>query len=157
MIRQSGPKPKLDDLASGKKLGIYYPRRRYSNSVSVKKRNAEYQKLYITNNHEQLKKEVQSGKARKKLLRLLVMDIIGGRVCVKCGFTDIRALQVDHKNGGGSKELKAKGNASMYYRYLREPKEARNNLQVLCANCNQIKIHEERELYPKDDRGFEQE
>ena len=70
------------------------------------------------------------------------MDILGGRVCVKCGFNDIRALQIEHRNGGGNKEYKEIGSWSVYIYYINNPKEANNILQVYCANCNWIKKHE---------------
>jgi hypothetical protein len=38
---------------------------------------------------------------RKKRQELIM--VLGGH-CIKCGFSDWRALQVDHTNGGGAKE-----------------------------------------------------
>ena len=37
--------------------------------------------------------------------RLKILKFLGNK-CIKCGFNDWRALQVDHVNGGGRKELK---------------------------------------------------
>jgi hypothetical protein len=72
-----------------------------------------------------------------------LLDLLGNK-CVKCGFIDSRALQIDHIHGGGHKEL-SKGNESMYRNYLKNPDLAKSELQVLCANCNQIKRAEQRE------------
>jgi hypothetical protein len=65
--------------------------------------------------------------------------------CKKCGFSDMRALQLDHINGNGKKEtqlLKRSGNG--FYSYL-----INNNYpdgyQILCANCNWIKKYENNE------------
>lgn len=63
---------------------------------------------------------------------------LGGK-CVKCGFNDIRALQIDHINGGGSKEVRKRGTTEMYRFYLKNKEEAIKKLQILCANCNWIK------------------
>lgn len=63
----------------------------------------------------------------------------GSMKCKRCGFDDVRALQVDHVNGGGYAHRKSLGNSSTsVYTYLK-----RNNypvgFQILCANCNWIK------------------
>lgn len=68
--------------------------------------------------------------------------ILKQKACAKCGFENKLALQVDHKNGGGNKERKEKFNNNMpkfFKFYLSHPSLARKNLQILCANCNQIK------------------
>lgn len=65
-----------------------------------------------------------------------------GWCCVKCGFSDVRALQFDHISGGGTKEMLSKFSNSprrMYRYYVDHPEEAKQKLQVLCANCNWIK------------------
>lgn len=63
--------------------------------------------------------------------------------CGKCGFSDIRALQLDHIHGGGSKQRKLLGGVGTYS-WMRK-----NNypigFQVLCANCNWIKRYENKE------------
>ena len=49
--------------------------------------------------------------------------------------------------GGGNKQLLAvfKTGTEMYRFYLEKPIRARRELQVLCANCNAIKKHENKE------------
>jgi len=63
--------------------------------------------------------------------------------CNKCGFSDLRALQIDHIFGGGVTHLK-KTNGRLY------PWIIKNNFpvgfQVLCANCNWIKRFENNEV-----------
>jgi len=70
-----------------------------------------------------------------------LFQILGGAKCIRCGFSDKRALQFDHINGGGTQDkLKHAGHLDRMRRYyLKHPEEARKNLQVLCANCNWIK------------------
>lgn len=71
--------------------------------------------------------------------RLAILDLLG-KECVWCGFDDWRGLQIDHINGGGCADIKRFGRPkSMYKYYLNNPDEARAILQILCANCNQIK------------------
>lgn len=66
--------------------------------------------------------------------RIKMLDFLGGK-CVKCGFGDYRALQIDHINGGGYTELKSMGNHGVYKNVYIHPE----NYQLLCANCNWIK------------------
>lgn len=77
----------------------------------------------------------------QRRLREQVFDILG-RKCVRCGFDDIRALQVDHIEGGGYKERKAKGTWTVYYNII---KTSGKGYQILCANCNVIKRIENKE------------
>jgi hypothetical protein len=77
-------------------------------------------------------------------LRESVIDMLGGR-CVKCGFKDYRALQIDHVNGGGSgKNKDFKSRAELYRSILSGNIK---DLQLLCANCNWIKRQEKQEWY----------
>lgn len=72
-----------------------------------------------------------------------------GNSCVICGFSDIRALQIDHINGGGMQEMKSiKFQRRKYHRIVRESVLANENkYQTLCANCNWIKRHEKQEAF----------
>ena len=66
-------------------------------------------------------------------------------VCQRCGFSDIRALSIDHINGGGGKHMRDNRiEGSGFYRWI-----IRNNFpkefQVLCMNCQWIKKQENNE------------
>ncbi len=76
-------------------------------------------------------------------LRTAVLAILGGK-CVKCGFSDTRALQADHKSGDGNKERKAIGPHGIYRRIL-SMEHPEDEYQLLCANCNWIKRFENGE------------
>ena len=87
----------------------------------------------------------QAGYYRRKYAenRSACLSILGP-VCVGCGFFDIRALNIDHVNGGGKKEARSFGGS--YYKKIRKKLEAGSkDYQVLCANCNQIKRTENAE------------
>jgi len=74
------------------------------------------------------------------------MELLGNK-CVKCGFSDIRALQIDHKIGSCIKDrIKFKNDNLAHIYYLKNPIFALNNLQILCANCNWIKRSENNEI-----------
>lgn len=72
--------------------------------------------------------------------RQTIVRALGGKCC-KCGNSDYRVLQVDHINGGGSREVKTKGQ----YKYradiigMIEDGTVYSKYQLLCANCNWIK------------------
>lgn len=82
-------------------------------------------------------------KSRKKKYaeqRISLFKILGGEKCVKCGFSDIRALQFEHKDDTGYLDKKkfTRYDQMMRY-YISHPLEAIEFLQIYCANCNQIK------------------
>lgn len=76
-------------------------------------------------------------------LKKIVLDKFKNQ-CGRCGYTDIRALQVDHVNGGGSivREVQ-KRNWWKFYKEVALDKEGK--YQLLCANCNWIKRYENKE------------
>lgn len=77
--------------------------------------------------------------------RNAVLEALGGK-CVICGFSDKRALQIDHINGGGSKERKKMSFGMQFHRYvLSSFIKGENKYQLLCANCNWIKRVENNE------------
>lgn len=83
----------------------------------------------------------------KSKLKEDIFNILGGKRCVRCGFTDERALQIDHINGRGNAERKNFNRPAVMRAYYRQhPEEAKKKLQVLCANCNWIKRDEKHEL-----------
>lgn len=72
-----------------------------------------------------------------------IISKLGG-VCIKCGFSDVRALQVDHIKGNGYAERKYMSHHTVgYYRAVMQDKG--ENYQLLCANCNWIKRYEQNE------------
>jgi hypothetical protein len=75
--------------------------------------------------------------------RKLLISLLGGK-CVRCGFSDARALQIDHRNGGGSRESKSLRGAKISFQ-LKRVLAGDNNYQLLCANCNWIKRFENGE------------
>lgn len=80
-----------------------------------------------------------------ELRKALITQVSNGEnKCKRCGFSDIRALQVDHVNGGGRKEV---NNVKFRnpFRYGKQIALAQENYQILCANCNWIKSYEKNE------------
>lgn len=82
-------------------------------------------------------------KAYYESLKIRIFDILG-HVCCKCSFSDKRALQFDHVDGGGIKKMKGKTGGS-YFHAILEGISRGERFQTLCANCNWIKRHENGE------------
>lgn len=75
-----------------------------------------------------------------------------GHECVRCGFSDMRALQIDHVNGGGSRAQAEKGAGRSYYKTILDGVLiGSDDYQILCANCNWIKRSENDENRTKID------
>lgn len=85
------------------------------------------------------------------IMRQALLAFFGGR-CVRCTFSDWRALQLDHINGGGYKDNPKGTRRSSYtlYALIRltetKPDMMKAKYQLLCANCNWIKRYENREM-----------
>lgn len=77
--------------------------------------------------------------ATQRALRMAILQKLGNK-CVRCGFSDLRAIQIDHVFGGGSQESR-QGYVKMYRKILNNS----DGYQLLCANCNAIKRLENNE------------
>jgi hypothetical protein len=77
-----------------------------------------------------------------------LINVLEGYICKKCGYKISKIpLQIDHIKGKGRRERRKNSDTSRYYKkYALEPERARRELQVLCANCNQIKKFENKEI-----------
>lgn len=81
-------------------------------------------------------------KSKRQELRFKLLSVLGNK-CVQCGFSDYRALQIDHINGNGAQERK-NHNGSLRSKYFLNEAELDfekflSRYQLLCANCNWIK------------------
>src|SRR5438046_10761531 len=82
--------------------------------------------------------------------RQWVFDALGGK-CVKCGFTDVRALQVDHIDATTKRNAEPGG--VLLYRLLRHGTRQLKDFQLLCCNCHCIKTFEDRECETRERRA----
>ncbi len=147
-----------------------YARNRYRNSPEVRARNKKACKQYYQRNKEKIKERDRircklyydahreegllsrwkyRHETRLALLRLISSDGVHLQ-CVSCGYnTDIRALVADHIHNDGyldKKRFRTNLVAATYY--LKHPEEAKQKLQILCCNCNQIKASSLEGLIP---------
>lgn len=87
-------------------------------------------------------------KAERERVKERVISLFGGK-CVRCGFSDARALQVDHVDGCKvpiSNRHQAEEVGQPLYRAILRGEKDIKLYQLLCANCNWIKRHENGEF-----------
>ncbi|OHA07273.1 MAG: hypothetical protein A2934_03205 [Candidatus Sungbacteria bacterium RIFCSPLOWO2_01_FULL_47_10] len=103
-----------------------------------------FDKYWQSNKHGIMKQRV----ARRTETRREIIKFFGEK-CGVCGFNNVKALQIDHKIGGGTKEMKQmKGEYffRIYKKMLLDPKEFSKKYQLLCANCNWLKRYKNNEV-----------
>lgn len=118
----------------------------------------EYDKMYRkTHRPEKRAYNRIYHKQRRKNIKQAIFESLGSFYCQckgkdcwhkgKCRVKDKRVQQLDHKKGGGRKEIKRFGNGiGIYEFYSRHPKIAKRKLQVMCANCNWVKRYTNNEV-----------
>ena len=74
-------------------------------------------------------------------MRTKAIEVLGGK-CEDCSFCDPRALQIDHVNGDGAEERRTSDRGTVVKNIANGETEG---YQLLCANCNWIKRHENNE------------
>jgi hypothetical protein len=83
----------------------------------------------------------ERGKRHRILLRKRMLFRITGSItpcCARCGCDDIRLLEINHKNGGGNRELEAGRTAPQFYYAIADGKRDPSDLEVLCRPCNAL-------------------
>lgn len=104
-----------------------------NNKDSARKKKRDAMRKYRAENPGKHREQSRAAKAR---LKNKVFEVYG-RVCVSCGFSDLRALTLDHVLNNGSNERKEYGERGVYYRALLP--EYKKEYQTLCMNCQFIK------------------
>ena len=118
--------PRTNAQREARRLLAKTPRR-----LGVKKKRPSRAKLI----RRQIAVKVNAKERRAQSIALL------GSACGKCGFRDVRALQIDHVYGGGASERQR--DTAFYNKVIRSVKAMDGRYQLLCANCNWIKRAEE--------------
>jgi hypothetical protein len=78
--------------------------------------------------------------AMRERVRLTNFNIVSKNnpVCENCGCTDIRLLEINHKNGGGTKE-REKGKSSAKFAWnIYMGRRNIDDLNLLCKVCNAL-------------------
>lgn len=117
----------------------------------------EYDKNHYKKNKERIDKQHKKYresnrkalKEHRRRQRLFLLNFLGGK-CLGCGTKDERVLQFDHIRGDGADDRRRINNkcGTIIPYYAHHLDEAKQNLQILCANCNIIKAREMGEYSP---------
>jgi hypothetical protein len=133
--------------------------KRYRNSAKGKANDLKHQhsdvkkasdkRYYETQKSRLMKSRLMRRRSNRKGNRK-VKEIVFrhyGIACARCGFSDQRALSIDHIEGGGNQHRKAEntGSGSGFYRWLIK-NGFPNGFQTLCMNCQFIKNHEQQDI-----------
>lgn len=106
-----------------------------------------YQREYYKKNPDFARKKAVSQDEYRLKCKLDTYKALGNK-CKKCGFKDIRALQIDHINSDGKAERVTGGYRYQFYKKVLESvKRKEKRYQLLCANCNWIKRYTHNEHY----------
>lgn len=121
----------------------FYSKKNYEkNKASILQKGKEY---YYLHRQEVIKRNQEYQKIKTRTWRKEIISLLGSR-CVRCGFNDIRALEIDHIYGGGTKHRHIIGSGYRYYEeILKDIKDGLRKYQLLCSNCNRIKMIENNE------------
>lgn len=103
-------------------------------------------------------KRILAGRRYKETLKREVLGHYSPDLtCQRCGYSDIRALSLDHVNSDGTthrKSIKLWGGHE-FYQWVKK-NNFPSGLQVLCMNCQWIKRHEKHEWAWKRKEGIEE-
>ena len=70
--------------------------------------------------------------------REIALKVIGtGKIqCARCGCDDVRLIEINHKNGGGGKEMAAGKKSQKFYIDIARLRRTVDDLELLCRVCN---------------------
>lgn len=77
-------------------------------------------------------------------MRTVAITALGGK-CIRCGFSDHRALHIDHIHSDGATDRLSTSGAAYSRKVVTSISLKQEKYQLLCANCNSIKRHEVKE------------
>lgn len=94
--------------------------------------------------HRDVKRGRRINRQSQLRRKLRVFALLGSH-CAECGAEDHRILQVNHKNGGGTKERRLTRTRGHIYQHILRGERAVDDLNLLCANCHTIFEYERRQ------------
>lgn len=109
------------------------------------KNSVKYWKPPLTRRARKSQKVWDTKKDRVRFKRKVCIFLLGSQ-CRICGFSDYRALEIDHVDGNGNLDTTPNGcrntESKVYNRIIlhKDP-----NFQLLCSNCHKIKTIENRD------------
>ena len=116
--------------------------RNFNNRDSRSSRDSYSEKRPKTGKFLKKQESFYSGGSEKfyGALKEKLFEILGGKVCSNCGFKDERALGFGHIHDENTfDDVRRGGSASSWGKYISDPQLAKNELKILCLNCNELK------------------
>ena len=97
------------------------------------KAEARKQAMILWNN----KHDKERAKKNRSIMRKVIFNIVSDNnpVCENCGCDDPNLLEINHKNGGGTKEIRQKGRSFLQDIYSGRKTD---DLNLLCKVCNAL-------------------
>jgi hypothetical protein len=146
--KQFSPEPRNTDKLDSYCRSCRANKRKLFRVNNPEKVKAKTKEIYYK--HQDVLMEKAKNGHKNTKLEVFTRYSNGTPTCKQCGFSDLRALSIDHINGGGLKHRRLLGisGGSGFYHWLK-----RNNYpegyQVLCMNCQYIKKETNKECYEK--------
>ena len=135
-FRQNKPEDSGNDRYSRDDRGS-----RYSNNRNSSPRRDDSRSKLKSGKFLKKQEAFYSGGSDKfyNTLKEKLFEILGGKVCSSCGFKDERALGFGRIHDENTfDDVRRGGSASSWGKYISDPQLARNELNVLCLNCNEL-------------------
>ncbi|MBA7709351.1 hypothetical protein ES703_118266 [subsurface metagenome] len=148
------PQTKEEQLARARELYHLNGDRRRARQRELYHLNREHKlkmmKDYREKHPDKVKKwnhdRYMKGKHKVAIFRQELLNTRFGGKCKQCGFTDWRALQIDHIHGNGYEDKRGRGIEYIKRLLKMDDAELHSKYQLLCANCNWIKKYENNEV-----------
>lgn len=79
-------------------------------------------------------------KKNRELIRKVILNIISNNnpVCENCGCDSLPLLEINHKNGGGTKEVRSGKSTNQFYLDIYKGRRNTDDLNLLCKVCNSL-------------------
>ncbi len=100
------------------------------------KTHPEYLRKHYEANRD---KAIEYGRKYNRKIKMMALSMISKKIeCINCGCDDIRLLEVNHINGGGTKESKILGAGCSLWLKIISGKRKTDDLDIRCKVCNTI-------------------
>lgn len=144
-IDGNGAQHRSDEgVKAGSNFYQWLKKQGYPDGFQVLCMNCQFIKRYENQEFARASKWLACKKHYDKTKREALLHYCNGDIkCSRCGFTDERALSLDHINGDGC-VLREQTKCSKTAQYAKNNGYP-DNLQVLCMNCQYIKRDENKE------------
>src|SRR5271155_256030 len=116
------------------------PRGRPHKFATPSKTDPGYMKMYLSLSPGQSEKNRDRASTWQRRNRSDALKAVargGPIVCSHCGCDDIRVIEINHVNGGGTKEIRLVGNQRLY-KLIVDGMRAVDDLDLACRVCNAL-------------------